>query len=158
MFTVKLMIATALLATTGGCRASNGGDPAANAPTAGPHFASLCLPEKEWPRLLATMKRFGIQHALEMHGGIETNTPDNRPLLNAYLAEGYSYYFGDNFDLWFTSDPFRKDVIGLGGVLKEQPITNDQQALANALLSAVGDFTTKASGSDDDPTCYLPQQ
>ena len=57
------------------------------------------------------MKKFGASHGLELHGGIDEVTPDGRAQLNAYLAQGYSYYIGDDFDLWFTSDPFRDDVV-----------------------------------------------
>ncbi len=90
----------------------------AKAETAGPQFANLCMRPSNWPRLIDYMKKYGIDHDLEFHGGIEKNTPDGRPQFNAYLAQGYSYYFGDDFDLWFTSDPFREDVVTLGGIVK----------------------------------------
>ncbi len=89
----------------------------------------------------------------ELHGGVDTDGPNGRPLFNAYVAQGYSYYFGDDFDLWFTSDPFRPGVLSLGGVLKRKPITAKQSALARALLSDIRDLTTAAIGSKADPKC-----
>ena len=128
--------------------------PACNHPTgpAGPHFANLCVARSDWSRLLSKMRNFGAEHHLEMHGGIDTDAP-NGPMLNAYLAQGYSYYFGDDFDLWFVSDPFRKNVVTLGGVLKRKPITAEQEALANALLSHLSGFTRRAKGPSDNPSC-----
>lgn len=121
------------------------------AETAGPHFANLCLTRSDWPRLLATMRAFGAQHGLEMHGGIDDSPLG--PMLNVYLAQGYSYYFGDDFDLWFVSDVSDTNVVYLNGVLKRKPITPEQQALAAALLSHLSTFTRRAVGPSDDPTC-----
>lgn len=98
------------------------------------------------------MSTFGSERHLEMHGGIESDDPEG-PILNAYLAQGYSYYFGDDFDLWFVSDPFRKDVVTLGGVLKRKPITPEQQALARDLLSDLSGFTKRATGPNDNSSC-----
>jgi hypothetical protein len=122
------------------------------AETAGPQFANLCVARSDWPRLLSTMRTFGAEHHLGMHGGIENDTPHG-PMLNAYLAQGYSYYFGDHLDLWFVSDPYRKNVVTLGGVLKRKPITPEQDALAAALLSELSGFTRRASGPSDNPSC-----
>ena len=110
--TLALVVAAALSAC-GSQRTANG-----EAETAGPHFANLCIKRSQWPRLLEQMKKFGASHGLELHGGIDEVTPDGRAQLNAYLAQGYSYYIGDDFDLWFTSDPFRDDVVILGGIVK----------------------------------------
>jgi hypothetical protein len=98
------------------------------------------------------MKAFGAEHHLEFHGGIENDSPDG-PILNVYLAQGYSYYFGDDFDIWFVSNPFRNNLVTVGGIVKHKPITPKQQALATGLLSEVSSFTRPASGSPDNPTC-----
>ena len=120
----------AALAVATGCEVRKVGNRRnQSAQTAGPQFANLCIAQSDWPRLLSAMRTFGTKHHLEMHGGIDSDGPQG-PMLNAYLAQGYSYYFGDDFDLWFVSDPFRKDVVTLGGVLKRKPITAEQQALA----------------------------
>ncbi len=119
------------------------------AETAGPQFANYCISASQWPRLVATMRKFGAQHGLELHGGDGATGAR----LNVYLAQGYSYYFGDDFDLWFVDGPFRKDVVGLDGVLKRKPITPEQQALAKALMAEVDKFSRKATGPSDNPSC-----
>ena len=98
------------------------------------------------------MRNFGTEQRLEMHGGVESGGP-NGPMLYAYLSRGYSYYFGDEFDIWFVSDPFRRNVVTVNGILKQKPITLQQQALADALLSELSKFSRKPSGPDEDPTC-----
>jgi hypothetical protein len=151
----KFICCVAALSTVAGCGIQKVRKPDHDthpAETAGPHFANLCVARNDWTRLLSTMKVFGAEHHLQFHGGIENENPHG-PILNAYLAQGYSYYFGDDFDLWFVSDPFRKNVVTLGGVLKRKPITPEQQALAAGLLSELSSFTTKASGPIDNPTC-----
>jgi hypothetical protein len=149
----KLICALAAFTTATGCDVQkvrhHENQPAE---TAGPHFANLCLARSDWLRLLSTMRTFGVEHGLEMHGGIENDSPDG-PTLNAYLAQGYSYYFGDEFDIWFVSDPFRKNVVTVNGVLKHKPITRQQQALSDGLLSDLSTFTRRASGPEGNPTC-----
>ena len=125
----------------------------AQAETAGPHFANLCIKQSNWPRVINYMKKYGNDHGLEFHGGIDTITPDGRPLLNAYLAQGYSYYFGDDFDMWFVSDPFRVDVVTLGGIVKKQPISLDQQRLADGILAYIADISSPARGPMENPNC-----
>ncbi|MGI8841625.1 MAG: hypothetical protein ACR2F8_12715 [Caulobacteraceae bacterium] len=123
------------------------------AETAGPHLADICLEESKWPVLLRTMADFGTIHHLELHGGIEKNGPNGRHMLNAYLAQGYNFYFGDDLDLWFVSDPFRPRVIALGVILKRKPITPEQMALANGLIVQLHDFSSAASGPETDRHC-----
>lgn len=153
MRSLKLICAAAVFVTLTGCDVQktrrDGNRPAE---TAGPHFANLCLARSDWPLLLSAMRTFGVEHHLEMHGGIDNDGP-RAPMLNAYLAQGYSYYFGDDFDIWFVSDPFRKNVVTVGGVLKRKPITREQQALADGLLSELSTFAKTARGPEDNPTC-----
>jgi hypothetical protein len=99
------------------------------------------------------MKEFGASRGLEFHGGVDEATPDGKPQFNAYLAQGYSYFFGDDFDLWFTSDPFRADVVTLGGIVKNQPINTRQKQLADDILFHIKDITSSATGSSDNPNC-----
>ena len=145
--TFALCLAVALSAC-GPQRLANG-----DAKTAGPHFANLCIARSQWPRLLVYIRRFGASHGLGYHGGIDEATPDGRPEFNAYLAQGYSYLFGDDFDLWFTSDPFRPNVVGLGGIVKNEPITPAQKRLAKDMLGYIADITVPANGPLDDPNC-----
>jgi hypothetical protein len=147
--TIFAMLVSAAIA---GCSAKQ---PSQNglAETAGPQFAVLCLKQSEWPRLLASLKRFGLSHNLSVHGGIDPSGPNGATMFNVYLSQGYSFYFGDDFDLWFTSDPFRPGVLYLNGVLKRKPITAEQSALAMSLLSEVAGLTTAASGPQENPRC-----
>lgn len=111
MRALQLVWSVAALSIVTGCKVEKIRDPNHDnrpAETAGPHFANLCVARSDWPRLLSTMRTFGAEHHLEMHGGIENDNPHG-PMLNAYLAQGYSYYFGDDFDLWFVSGFSDKD-------------------------------------------------
>ena len=143
------LICTIAALTTAGCEVRKVGDPP---DSGGPLFANLCVARGDWPRLLSTLKRFGTEHRLEMHGGIANDTPHSR-MLNAYLAQGYSYWFGDDFDLWFVSGVSDKEPVSFSGVLKRQPITREQQALAAELLSRLSKFTRSASGPANNATC-----
>jgi hypothetical protein len=139
----------ALLGACGSHQSANG-----NAETAGPHLADLCVKKSEWPTLIAELKAFGVAHDLELHGGIDNATPDGRPQLNVYLAKGYSYYFGDDLDLWFASDPFRSDVVNLNAPVKKKPLTRDEQALADELMTSVVNRYPQANGPSDNLSCH----
>src|SRR5436305_10449040 len=83
-----------------------------------PTFATFCLAPAQWQAALSVMRKFGETHRLEVHGGIEKRS-DGLENLNAYLARGYSYWWGDNFDLWLTSNPHVQGETSLGGISKE---------------------------------------
>ncbi len=85
--------------------------------------------------MLAVMSDFARARGLELHGGIE-ETPDGTPLFNAYVARGYSYWFGDDLDLWFVSDPFRAGGMDLNGIAK-RPWTSRDGDTARALIAAI---------------------
>lgn len=123
------------------------------AETGGPQYAILCVPTSAWPLLLSKMRQFATTRRLEFHGGIDTAAPNGRPQINAYVADGYSYFFGDEFDLWFVSDPFRSNVIYLNGVVKRKPVTPEQNRLAEALLSDIQSISLAARGPSSDPDC-----
>lgn len=144
----SLLVVVATLAACGQPR-----DITKEAETAGPQFANLCIKRSQWPDLIQRMRGFGASHGMEFHGGIDKATPDRQPQFNAYLAKGYSYVFGDDFDLWFTSDTFREDVITLGGIVKHQPITTEEKQLARELLIYVKDTTSLANGPPHNPNC-----
>ena len=55
---------------------------------------------------------------MELHGGIEKD-PNGKPLFNAYIARGYSYWFGDDLDLWIVSNPFEEGDMTLNGISKK---------------------------------------
>ena len=148
--TIALVVAIAL-AGCGGHRKND-----VPAETAGPNFANLCITRDQWPYLLQYMRKFAAIHGLEFHGGVDNYTPDHRPQINAYIAKGYSYYFGDDFDLWFVRDPFRENVVTLSGILKRKPITPEQTMLAAALLRGIAGVARLASGPSDNPSCVTP--
>ena len=145
------IIGAVIAATLSGCGSHR--KASLEAETAGPQFANLCIERSKWPLLIRHMKEFAGDHGLSFHGGVDEFTPDRRPQFNAYLSLGYSYFFGDDFDLWFTSDPFREDVVTLGGIVKNQPTTQEQRQLANDLLVHIKDITAPARGPLDNPNC-----
>jgi hypothetical protein len=102
---------------------------------AGPHFGKFCVQQKDWPTLIVLMKRYAAAHALGFHG--EVTRPPSGPIFNYYLARGYSYYLGDDFDLWITSDPFSPGEMDLNGPVKHKPITQEQIALGRGLIAAI---------------------
>jgi hypothetical protein len=59
--------------------------------------------EANWQKFLNIMRSVAQRHDMELHGGIEKD-PDGKPLFNAYIARGYSFWFGDDLDLWKQSD------------------------------------------------------
>ncbi len=81
------------------------------------------------------MKKYAAAHALDFHGEVTKTRSDS--IFNYYLAQGYSYYFGDDFDLWITSDPFRSGEMDLNGPVKHKPITQEQIALGRGLIAAI---------------------
>ena len=98
-----------------------------------PHLADFCVQQSNWPKLLDVMRTVGARHGLKMHGGIE-KYPDG-PLFNAYIARGYSYWFGDDLDLWITSNPHDEGDMSLGGISKK-PWTQADTEIARELMSA----------------------
>lgn len=110
-----------------------------------PHFATFCVPRTEWNYLLADMKLFGKRNGLELHGGIE-GFPGKKPIFNAYLAKGYSYYFGDDLDLWIVSNPYVEGEMSYGGINKE-PWSEKDLKLARSLTTAVAHLRCQTSGS-----------
>ena len=116
--------------------------------------AVVCIPKGKWPALLAAMKSFGATHDLRFIGGAELiRTVDkDRPLLNASLAQGYNYYFGNNLDLWITSRPFEPGIVDLATVVK-RPATNEQRALSRAFLAQVTSMGAPAAQSGEKASC-----
>lgn len=111
-----------------------------------PHLGTFCVDSGKWNDLLAIMKRFAIANGLEFHGGIDQGT-DRKPLFNAYVARGYSYWFGDDLDLWFVSDPFRARGMDLNGIAK-QPWTSRDTNTARALIKAIAPVRCGAIPND----------
>ncbi|UUL83693.1 hypothetical protein [Sphingomonas qomolangmaensis] len=122
------------------------------AEASGPQIAVLCVKLDQWPLFLNRMQQFGQKHQLKLIGGIEKGL-DSKLEFNAALAQDYSYFFGDNLDLWFVSDPFREGVLYYNAALKSEPITLEQEHLAKALLAAVSNVSTPAVGAKDNPAC-----
>jgi hypothetical protein len=81
------------------------------------------------------MRAFGGRHGLELHGGVEKRS-DGIQSLNVYLARGYSYWWGDDLDLWLTSNPHVQGQTFLGGISKK-PWTKSDLQMARDLLTAL---------------------
>ena len=112
----------------------------------------MCIDREDWPKLIAVMDRFGRANRLKLIGGIEQGI-DGKPMLNVALAQGYSYYFGDDLDLWIVSDPYRPSVISYGAVGKQNPITHEQWELTRALFRAIRPLASLAQGTREEPQC-----
>jgi hypothetical protein len=123
------------------------------ADTSGPHFANLCVGASARADVIQYMKAFAARRGLEFHGEEDNFTPDNRPEINAYVAQGYNYYFGDDFDVWLVGDPFRPSVVYVNGVVKRMPVTREQNELAKTLLAGLSNITKPAQGPPDNPNC-----
>lgn len=100
-----------------------------------PTFAMFCLKPTQWSDAISAMRQFGSRHGLELHGGIETRS-DGVQSLNVYVARGYSYWWGDDLDLWLTSNPHAPSETSLGGISKK-PWTNSDLQMARDLLTAL---------------------
>jgi hypothetical protein len=83
-----------------------------------PHLATFCMHEGNWPKLLNIMHDIGGRYDMELHGGIEKD-PDGKRMFNAYIARGYSFWFGDDLDLWIVSNPFEAGEMSFGGISKK---------------------------------------
>ena len=99
-----------------------------------PTFGSFCLKPTRWGGLLSLMREFGASRGLELHGGIETGS-DGLRTFNAYLARGYSFWWGDDLDLWMTSNPHVEGETFLSGISKS-PWTATDLRMAHDLLAA----------------------
>lgn len=95
----------------------------------------FCLMPAQWPNALSVMREFGGRHGLEMHGGVEKRS-DGLQNLNVYLARGYSYWWGDDLDLWLTSNPHVKGETSLNGISKK-PWTKSDLQMAHDLVRAL---------------------
>jgi hypothetical protein len=84
---------------------------------------------------LSVMQAFGAKHGLELHGGVEKDS-NGLENLNVYLARGYSYWWGDDLDLWLTSNPHLQGKTYLGGISKK-PWTKTDLEMAHDLLAAL---------------------
>lgn len=98
-----------------------------------PPLGMFCVQPANWDHFLQAMREFGAKHGLELHGGVETH-PDGKRLFNAYLARGYSYWWGDDLDLWVTSNPYVERRMTLNGISRK-PWTFSDYLLANELLA-----------------------
>jgi hypothetical protein len=112
----------------------------------------LCVAPQDWPKLISAFRAFGQANDLKLIGGVDEN-PDGKPMLNVALAQGYNYYFGDDLDLWVTSDPFRPNVIDYAAVGRYNPITPAQWRLARGGLKAILPVTSFAGGTRQEPKC-----
>ena len=108
-----------------------------------PTFAVFCIMPAHWQDALSIMRDFGSQHGLELHGGIEKRS-DGLQNLNVYLARDYSYWRGDDLDLWLTSNPHVHDQTSLGGISKK-PWTKSDLKMARDLLTALAPLQCGAS-------------
>jgi hypothetical protein len=100
-----------------------------------PTFAAFCIQPARWPDTLSVMRVFGARHGLELHGGVEKRS-DGLQNLNVYLVRGYSYWWGDDLDLWLTSNPHVQGETTLGGVSKK-PWTESDLKMTHDLLAAL---------------------
>jgi hypothetical protein len=137
---ITLIVATALIA---GCHAEVVPDN---------QSVMMCVAQKDWPALIATMDRFGRANELKLIGGIEEGD-DGKPMLNVALAQGYNYYFGDDLDLWIVSDPVSPNIISYGAVGKHNPINHRQWELTRSLLRAIQPLASMAKGTREEPQC-----
>jgi hypothetical protein len=112
----------------------------------------MCIAQRDWPKLIAAMERFGAANKLKLIGGVEPD-PFGKPSLNVALARGYHYYLGDNLDLWITSDPFRPGVISYGAVGRRNPINHEQWQLARGLMREIRPLASLAHGTRQEPSC-----
>ena len=99
-----------------------------------PHLATFCMNEGNWPKFLEVMRNVGKRHGMELHGGIKKD-PDGKPQFNAYVARGYSFWFGDDLDLWIVSNPFKAGEMNFGGISKK-PWRQSDTHIARELMSA----------------------
>lgn len=100
-----------------------------------PIFATFCIPPAHWQNALSVMHAFGAKHGLETHGGVEKRS-DGLENLNVYLARDYSYWWGDDLDLWLTSNPRAQRETTLGGISKK-PWTQSGLKMAQNLLATL---------------------
>ena len=98
-------------------------------------FGFFCVRPAQWNELFGVMHEFGAKHGLELHGGIEKRSSGVR-YLNVYLARGYSYWRGDDLDLWITSNPRVQGQTSLGGISKKRWTEPDLQ-MARDLFKAL---------------------
>jgi hypothetical protein len=89
------------------------------------------------------MRAFGVRHGLELHGGVEQRS-DGIQSLNVYPARGYSYWWGDDLDLWLTSNPHVQGQTALGGISKK-PWTKSDFQMARDLLTVLEPLHCSAS-------------
>lgn len=143
---LKYAIVLATCACFGGCQAEP-------AKLAIPQ-TTFCIPQSRWPALLSALKDYGTIHQLKFIGGVETIGEKNAPLLNVALAQGYSYYFGDDMDLWLVSRPFESDpeLVDFAAVVKK-PATAEQRALALELMKKIQAIGPIAKQSGGRPVC-----
>jgi hypothetical protein len=99
------------------------------------------------------MNQFGRDHDLKRYGGIQ-QLPDNKPILNVSLQGGHDYiFFGTDFDLSVTSDPFRPKATELTLIHRDKIPTKQQWAVARQFLERIRPLISPASVSLHDPVC-----
>jgi hypothetical protein len=114
-----------------------------------PHLATFCMHEANWPKFLDVMRRVGERHDMALHGGIEKHS-DGTQLFNAYVARGYSFWFGDDLDLWFTSNPFKPGEMSLGGISKKPWKQSDTQ-IAREIITAAAPLRCESEKATQTP-------
>jgi hypothetical protein len=136
---------TALLALTvlAACVRSPQSPRNVEAETAGPHIATLCVPRNRWPDLINRMQWHAEENRLSFHGEMTESPSGGPPIFNYYVAAGYNYVFGDDLDLWITSDSFQEGRLDFNAVPRHKPMTAEQMKLALGLLTTIRDLSTK---------------
>ena len=100
-----------------------------------PHFANFCMQEANWPRLLNIMREVAKRHDMELHGGIEKD-PKAAPLFKAYLARGYSFWFGDDLDLWIVGGVHGDTGMAFNGISKKTWTQSDTQIAREIMVAS----------------------
>jgi hypothetical protein len=98
-----------------------------------PHLADFCMHQSNWPELLKAMGQVAARHGMELHGGIEKD-PKGKPLFNAYIARGYSFWFGDDLDLWIVGNPFEGGDMAFNGISK-RPWKQSDTEIAREIMT-----------------------
>jgi len=114
-----------------------------------PRLATFCMREANWPKLLDVMRGVGQRHDMELHGGIEKDR-DGKRQFNAYIARGYSYLFGDDLDLWITSNPFKNDEMSFGGISKK-PWKQSDTEVAREIMTAAAPLRCEDGNATQTP-------
>jgi hypothetical protein len=104
---------------------------------------SICVPQARWPEIVQAMSASGRERGMQVFGGFD-DPPTDRAL-NVALIRGHNPFGTDDLDLWFVSDPGKRDRVNFIELSRTR-LSSADAAMARSLLAEVAKLKCATDG------------